>query len=83
MYLLYLDASGTPEINDTGSKNYVLLGVSIKEQTWHSLDEQLTLFKNKYRYNQTPFELHVKDINCLYSEQDQIEGFESLEWDER
>jgi Protein of unknown function (DUF3800) len=85
MHLLYLDASGTPELQDN-SKHYVLMGLSIHESIWHELNERLDQLKQSYGYpgqDLDHFELHVKQFNVSIQEQDEIEGFESLERLER
>jgi hypothetical protein len=37
---LYLDASGTPEVLDTGEADFVLLG-SIQESSWFALEKRV------------------------------------------
>ena len=42
MYLLYVDASGTPLSSDTASKHYVLVGLAVHEGTWFALEKRIS-----------------------------------------
>lgn len=59
MYLLYLDASGTPALSDA-SKHYVLLGVCIHERKWHGFNKRLQDLKREYSLGVEQIELHAK-----------------------
>lgn len=83
MYLLYLDASGNPELSDTNSKHYVLRGVCMKESSWFTLDRRLRGLNKRYQYFEHEFELHVKQFACTIKEQQQVTNFESLSWSDR
>ena len=48
MYLLYLDASGTPEKQDPNAKHYVLVGLCVHEGSWFGLDKRLKAVNRKY-----------------------------------
>jgi hypothetical protein len=78
MYLLYLDASGTVDLSDTGSKHYVLIGTAIKESNWNDIHRNFVTIVEKYSYPGLPFEVHVKDFHCPIREQDEIPDFERL-----
>ena len=85
MYLLYLDASGTPEPQDN-SKHYVLLGLSFHESSWPELNERLSQLKQSYSFpgqNPDALELHVKQFNVDIKEQHEIPTFEALTRPER
>ena len=47
MYLLYLDASGTPEKQDPNTKHYVLVGLCMHEGSWFGLDKPLKTVNRK------------------------------------
>lgn len=86
MYLLYLDASGTPELQDRNSKHYVLLGLCMHEKSWFGLDKRLQSVKQRYCFpgqNPEEFEIHVKQFACTINEQNLIPNFESLSWTDR
>jgi len=83
MFLLYLDASGTPQLADTSSKHYVLLGLSMREQDWSDVDADLHSLKSRYGYPGVEFELHVKQFAVTIKEQDRVSGFDSLTPEDR
>lgn len=81
MYLLYLDASGTPELADANSKHYVLVGLCMHEGSWFALDKRLQAVKRKYCLSGTDpehLEIHVKQFAVTIKEQDEIPDFEQL-----
>lgn len=82
MYLLYVDASGTPELSDA-TRQYTLLGVCVHEGTWYALDRRTRALKEKYQHGPSPFELHAKDFCITIGEQADIDGFADLDWNER
>ena len=47
MYLLYLDASGTPEKQDPNTEHYVLVGLCMHEGSWFGLDKPLKTVNRK------------------------------------
>jgi hypothetical protein len=77
MYLLYLDASGTPQVGDNTS-HYALVGLCVHEGTWFALDRRIRGLKRRYAYPGEDFELHVMDYNTVIDEQDKITGFEGM-----
>jgi hypothetical protein len=86
MYLLYLDASGTPELQDRNSKHYVLVGLGMHEGSWFSLDKRLQAVKRKYCLSGTDpeqLEIHVKQFAVTIKEQDEIPDFEQLSGTDR
>lgn len=83
MYLLYLDASGSPEIADTVHPNFVLLGLSIHEGNWFALENRVAALKAKYEFPGIPLELHCLSICSSIYEQDEIPGFNDLSRTER
>lgn len=77
MYLLYLDASGTPELQDN-SKHYVLVGLCMHEADWFSLDERIHKLKRKYclaESDPAQLEIHVKQFAVTIKEQEEIPDF--------
>lgn len=82
MYLLYLDASGTPSIRDH-TNIYALVGICAHEGTWFALERRVTALKKKYQFPGSPFELHAKDFCMRCREQEQIPGFAKLSWEDR
>lgn len=78
MFLLYLDASGTPEQQDVNSKHYVWVGVCMHEGSWFGLDKRLQTLQAKYAFPGVPFELHVKQFAVTIKEQEKIPNFEEL-----
>jgi hypothetical protein len=86
MYLLYLDASGTPEQQDRNSKHYVLVGLCMHEGSWFALDKRLQAVKRKYCLSGTDpdqLEIHVKQFAVTIKEQDEILDFEQLSQTDR
>jgi hypothetical protein len=77
MFLLYLDASGTPQLNDS-TKHYVLVGAAVHENTWFALNKRIKGLKRRYAYPGEDFELHVMDFYTLIPEQSQIQNFEQM-----
>jgi len=82
MYLLYVDASGTPEAKDQ-SKNYVLLGLCVPEGHWFALNKLLNGLKDRYRYTGQDFELHAREFCVSIDEQGRIPGFDQMSWTDR
>jgi hypothetical protein len=81
MFLLYLDASGTPDLNDVNSQHYVLLGMCMHERSWFALDRQLRTIKQNYCLpgtNAEELEIHVKQFAVTIKEQDEIPSFDNL-----
>jgi soluble cytochrome b562 len=82
MFMLYLDASGTAQVQDA-TKNYVLVGVAVHENTWFALNKRIGGLKKKYAYPGEDFELHVKDFCKTISAQAKITGFEQMNQEDR
>lgn len=83
MYLLYLDASGTPDVGDPMSTHYVLAGLCMRDGSWFGLDKRLRKLKARYQFSGLEFELHVKQFAVTISEQDEIPDFDQLSWTDR
>ena len=86
MYLLYLDASGTPLQQDVTTKHFVLVGLCMPESAWFGLDRRLQALKRRYCFpaaDPDGFELHVKQFAVTYEEQKLIPDVETLTWAER
>ena len=85
MYVLYLDASGTPDLQDS-SKHYVLVGLCMHEGSWFGLDRRLQELKRNYCLEGTDpdqLEIHVKEFAGTINEQDEISNFEQMPRRER
>lgn len=83
MYLLYLDASGTPGIEQCDHKHFALLGVAIHETDWFGIERRVTDLKNRYAYPGIPLELHCLAICSSVREQEKIAGFDDMDWAKR
>lgn len=89
MYILYLDASGTPEASDPSNRHYVLVGVAVPETAWSRLDAAIRTVHEAFALVEgrpegaEPFELHAGWINTVYHEQQHIAGFDALSWPAR
>lgn len=83
MFLLYTDASGTPEKSDPNSKLYTVVGVCIHEGTWFALEKRLRNLKCRYEYQGEPLELHAKYLCAQLRDQESITDFESMDFDVR
>ncbi|MBN8523763.1 MAG: DUF3800 domain-containing protein [Planctomycetes bacterium] len=82
MHLLYLDASGTVELQDS-STHYVLAGIAIHESWWKAVTEATSQFVSRYRHGARPFELHAKELLDNIPEQRHIAGFGGMTYDQR
>ena len=82
MQLLYVDASGSPELQDQ-TRHYVLLGVSVPEGSWFGLNRRVANLKSRYCPPGHDFELHVKQFAVTFSEQAQVPHFEEMSWTDR
>ena len=63
LYLLYVDASGTPLVSDVNSSHYVLTGVAVHEGTWFA--PRKTHFRIEAAampFSGEDFELHVDGL---------------------
>ncbi|HEX7446862.1 MAG TPA: DUF3800 domain-containing protein [Pirellulales bacterium] len=83
MYLLYVDASGTPESQDSNSRHYVLVGLCVHEGTWFALDKRLNGLKAAYCPPGRDFELHAAQFAGSIREQDEIPAFADMSWTDR
>ena len=83
MYLLYLDASGSPDVGDTNHKNFALLGLSVHEGNWFALDKRVAALRSKYEFPGIPLELHALAICSSIREQDEVPGFAELSRQDR
>ena len=78
MYLLYVDASGVPDIGGAPPL-YCIVGLCIHEGTWFALERRLAGLKRRYSCSGESFELHAKDLVHRYPEQNQIKGFGDMD----
>lgn len=83
MYLLYVDASGTPQSQDSNSRHYVLVGLCVHEGTWFALDKRLNGLKAAYCPPGRDFELHAAQFAGSIREQDEIPSFAGMSWTDR
>lgn len=82
MYLLYVDASGTPELSDH-TDVYAVVGLAVNEGSWVALERKVRDLKRRYGLHTTGGELHAKDFCVSIKEQDEVPDFESLSWPDR
>jgi len=82
MFLLYADASGTPELQDA-SRHYVLLGVCVNEGAWFGLNTRIQRLKAHYCPPGHDFELHATQFAIQIREQEQIPNFADMSWTDR
>ncbi len=82
MFLLYADASGTPEQQDA-TKHYTLTGLCVHEGTWFALNKRIEGLKRRFSFSNQDFELHVKQFAVTIKEQDAIPDFENMSWTDR
>ncbi|MCX6093665.1 MAG: DUF3800 domain-containing protein [Candidatus Bipolaricaulota bacterium] len=80
MYILYMDESGVEELG-AGTSHFVLLGLVIPAEEWKLLDT--TLGAVKARYGLREQEIHTAWMHRRYSEQESVDGFETLSPDDR
>lgn len=80
MYLCYVDESGVPEIPGN-STHFVLAGIAIPIERWREADAAISVIMNKYGL--AGAELHAAWLLRKYLEQSKIDGFESMDWDQR
>ncbi|MCE9534766.1 MAG: DUF3800 domain-containing protein [Planctomycetes bacterium] len=83
MYLLYTDASGTPQLSDVNSRHYVLVGLGMHEGTWFALNKRLNRLKGSYCETGRDFELHAAQFACSINEQNEDPNFGDLSWTDR
>ncbi|MBI1368033.1 MAG: DUF3800 domain-containing protein [Planctomycetes bacterium] len=83
MFILYVDASGQPEVAHGASPLYAMAGICVHEGTWFALESRFNTLKARYSCPGVEFELHAKDFCTTISEQDEIENFCELNWNER
>jgi hypothetical protein len=82
LYLLYLDASGSPNISDA-TKHYTLVGVCVHEGTWNALDQRLRGLKARYAFPNEDFELHAMCFKTAIREQADVPGFSAMNHQDR
>jgi hypothetical protein len=82
VYLLYLDAFGTPDQQDA-SRHYVLLGICVHEGTWFALNRRMPALKQRHTLPGQDFELHAAQFAVSIHEQDEVPDFEHLSYADR
>ena len=75
MYLCYIDESGTSGIPGNTS-HFVLAGIAIPIWHWNDCDREVSLIKKRYGLQHA--EIHTGWVLRPYSEQKNIQDFESL-----
>jgi hypothetical protein len=80
MFLCYIDESGTSNIPGNTS-HYILSGISIPVDKWKDCDSDVTIEKSKFGLKEV--ELHTAWILRPYIEENKINNFKSLDYDER
>lgn len=85
MYLLYIDASGTPKHSPNSSESdiFATVGLCIHEGAWYAFEKRMAGLCRKYAFpGETP-EIHAKDFYCTIAEQDNIPNFEQMDYTAR
>src|SRR5438128_2332448 len=77
MYFCYLDESGTPQLSAQTS-HFVLLGLAIPASVWHLKDNQINTIKSSYSLRDV--EIHTGYLARRFPEQEQIVGFEEMDF---
>jgi hypothetical protein len=54
MYLLYFDASGTPDLADSAQPTFVLLGLTMHEGNWFALEKRVAGLERLYQFPGVP-----------------------------
>jgi len=80
VYLCYIDESGTPEFSGNTS-HFVLAGISIPDWKWKKCESDISRIKKRYGLEDT--EIHTGWVLPRYVEQEQIPGFEKLDYEAR
>ena len=80
MKLFYLDESGNPELSGS-SDSYVLVAVGIPIERWTACDKAINQLKASY--NMPDAEIHTAWMLRSYREQQEIEGFGEMSYEER
>jgi hypothetical protein len=80
MFILYVDESGVEQLRK-GTSHFILLGLMIPAEHWKSLDTALENTKDNYKLREV--EIHTAWMCRRYSEQESIQDFESLSYEER
>lgn len=79
MHMCYKDESGTPEHN--GTSHFVLLGLSVPAEQWKPYDRQIRHCCAQYDLQDA--EVHTAWMTRRYVEQEKIQNYDKLSWDER
>jgi Protein of unknown function (DUF3800) len=80
VYFCYIDESGTPEVPGNTS-HYVLAGLSIPISYWKLCEKGISSIKQKYDLQDS--EVHTGWIVRKYLEQNNITGFEGINYAQR
>lgn len=84
MHLLYVDASGTPNLNDPQNALFTLLGVCVHEGTWYGLESRVAGLKRRFSAaGAQEFELHALEFCTRFKLQEQIADFAALTFEQR
>ncbi len=85
MYLLYIDASGTPKHSPNTSEPdiFATVGLCVHEGAWYAFEKRMAGLCRKYAFpGETP-EIHAKDFYCKIAEQNEIPNFEQMDYPTR
>lgn len=77
MYLLYIDASGTPDLPGD-LPTYAMIGLCFNERKWHAVQKRVDGLRRRFSLGPEA-ELHAKDICVEYREQSRIPEFQGLD----
>ena len=80
MYLCYVDESGTSD-RPGSTSHFILAGIVLPIWHWKQADDEIRRIKQ--RYGLANAEIHTGWILRKYSEQRQVDGFESLDHQRR
>jgi hypothetical protein len=80
MHICYIDESGTPDIPGNTS-HYILAGFSVPINRWKYCDRAIENIKR--RYGLIGSEIHVAWMLRRYIEQNRINDFSDLDWQQR
>jgi hypothetical protein len=80
VYFCYIDESGNPESSGNTS-HFVLAGICIPDWKWKKCEADISRIKKKYGLENT--EIHTAWLLRRYVEQEQISGFDKMDYKTR
>ena len=78
MFLLYVDASGVPELG-AAPPTYAMVGLCLHEGAWFGWERRVNGLKRHYALPGADFELHAKEFCTQIVEQDEVPNFDLLD----